>query len=285
MIKLADQPTIQLTRDQIEFYHNEGYLVLDKLVDEDEVDRMREVYDRLFESQAGRNNGGFFDLGSRDEGDKPALPQMMNPSRYAPEIEQFTFRAAAAQIARQLQGPLSYFRQDLAICKPPGSKAHTPWHQDAGYNDPAFDYDNINFWVPLQPATLENGCLQFIPKSHLQKDILPHHRMNHDPKIEAIECEQVDLDKAVACPLPPGGCTIHHARTLHYAGPNSTDQPRRAYILEFEVPPHKRDKPQDFPWNHGRDTRRIRTYSTFSAKLSNKLFNLRKNAGKWFGAK
>ena len=34
-------------------------------------------------------------------------------------------------------------------------------------------------------------------------------------------------------PLKAGGCTIHTGRTLHYAGANLTDAPRRAYIVNF----------------------------------------------------
>ena len=39
--------------------------------------------------------------------------------------------------------------------------------------------------------------------------------------------------QAVACPLHVGGLTIHTPLTVHYAGPNLTSEPRRAWIIHF----------------------------------------------------
>src|ERR1700722_15222627 len=141
--------TVVLTQDQIDFFHREGYLLLDSIAPLDEVERMRTVYDKLFASQAGRATGEFFDLGGTDDDDKaPALPRMITRSRYAPEIAVGQFRVNATAIARQLLGDKSEFKQDLAICKPPGSTVTTPWHQDNAYLDPRFDHENLNVWIP-----------------------------------------------------------------------------------------------------------------------------------------
>jgi hypothetical protein len=35
---------------------------------------------------------------------------------------------------------------------------------------------------------------------------------------------------------------------MHYAGPNTTDRPRRAYILVLSAPPTNRHAPADRPW-------------------------------------
>jgi ectoine hydroxylase-related dioxygenase (phytanoyl-CoA dioxygenase family) len=275
------KPTVTLTKEQIDFFNREGYLVLDSIVPLDEVERMRAIYDRLFESKAGRAQGEFFDLGGTDEEGKAAqLPQMMNPSRYAPEIAVGQFRANAAAIAKQLLGQHAEFKQDFAICKPPGSAVPTAWHQDNAYLDPRFDHNNINIWIPLQPATEENGCLHFVPRGHLSKDILGHHLINNDPRIEGIECDTVDLAKAVACPIPAGGATIHHTRVLHFAGPNKSKQPRRAYILEFETPPVKRAVPHDFYWQKQRNTARTKRYQTLGARTKNTIYRIAKKAGK-----
>ena len=97
--------------------------------------------------------------------------------------------------------------------------------------------------------------MQFVPRSHRQ-EILPHHCINHDPRIHGLEVDEADVSQAVACPLLPGGCTIHHNRTLHYTGPNRSDIPRRAYILGFGLPPTPRAEPRAFPWNDQKQTPR-----------------------------
>jgi hypothetical protein len=56
------------------------------------------------------------------------------------------------------------------------------------------------------------------------------------------------VEGAVACPLPPGGATMHSSKTLHYAGPNTTDEPRRALIMAFSAPPTRLDEPRSYPW-------------------------------------
>ncbi len=110
-------------------------------------------------------------------------------------------------------------------------------------------YEEISIWIPLQEATIENGCMWFVPGSHRQ-DILPHHPIGHDPRVIGLEVDEPEkfMAQGVACPLPPGGATIHHCRTIHYTGPNLSDGPRRAYILGYGLPPARRDIPRDFYW-------------------------------------
>lgn len=238
-----------LTDEQIDFYHREGYLALDAITTADEIGWMRQIYDRLFQSRAGREEGNQFDLGGADADDaEPVLPQILSPSRYAPELREGQFRTNAAAIARQLLGPACISQDEHAILKPARIGPETPWHQDEAYWAADRDFNALSIWIPLQPATLENGCMHFIPGSH-RLDVLPHHSIGHDPRVHGLEAEGVDSSTAVACPIPAGGATIHHNRTLHYAGPNRSDSPRRAYILAFGTPPVKRATPRDFYWN------------------------------------
>jgi ectoine hydroxylase-related dioxygenase (phytanoyl-CoA dioxygenase family) len=146
-----------------------------------------------------------------------------------------------------LLGLAADFQFDHAINKPPRTGAETPWHQDEAYWDPALEYSAFSIWMPLQEATLDNGCMQFVPDSH-QLGVQPHHHIGNDPKVHGLEIDQIDASRAVACPLPAGGATIHSSQTLHYAGPNLTDQPRRAYILAFSAPPKPRAVTRSFPW-------------------------------------
>ncbi len=251
-----DKETITLTDEQIEFYHREGYLTIPAITSAEEIERIRDIYDRLFAERAGRDVGDQFDLASPDEDDgTQLLPQIMDPAKYAPELEDTFFRANSYAIAAQLLGPdLEYFVEH-AIRKPPAIGAATPWHQDEAYWDPAVEYNSLSVWMPLQEATVENGCMQFIPGTH-KMDVLPHHSIGHDPRIHGLEVDTVDVSKAVACPIPAGGATIHHCRTLHYAGPNLTDAPRRAYISVFRLPLVQRDLPRDFYWNEMKRTAR-----------------------------
>jgi ectoine hydroxylase-related dioxygenase (phytanoyl-CoA dioxygenase family) len=252
------QSTITLTGEQIEFFNEQGYLRLEQISPPDEVEFLKTVYDRLFAEKAGRKQGAYFDAVSTDEDDdKPQTsPQLIDPVHYAPELKKTIFRANALGIAKQLLGQKAYGVFEHAILKPAGIGAPTPWHQDEAFRyDYAPGYNELSIWMPLQPVDTSSGCLEFLPGSQRWR-VLRHASPNNDPRIHGLVCVgEFDRTKAVACPLPAGGCTIHHCRTLHRAGANTSPNPRRAYILAFALPLKVSPKlsPQ-FPWNAEKQT-------------------------------
>jgi ectoine hydroxylase-related dioxygenase (phytanoyl-CoA dioxygenase family) len=251
------EPTVQLRQDQIDAYHREGFTSVDQISTPEEIEKLRVIYDRLFEQQAGRSEGDQFDLGGTDEdGKRAVLPQILNPARYAPELTYGLFRANALAIAKQLLGPDAQPQGEHAIFKPALYGAATPWHQDEAYWNPVMNYNAFSLWMPLQPATMENGCMQFVPRSH-RNEVLPHHSINHDPRVHGLEMDTPpDVAKAVAVPLSAGGCTIHGNRTFHYTGPNRSTMSRRAYILMFGLAPTKRADGRRFSWQEVKQTAR-----------------------------
>ncbi len=244
------EPTVVITEEQIAFYHREGYLAIDQITTSEEVIYLQEAYDRIFEQRVGHDVGDEFDLVGQDkDGQPPKLPQIVEPRNYASEFRNTQYEANAMAIAKQLLGEGVIQRGSHAIFKPAHYGAHTPWHQDEAYWNPSKNYHSVSIWMPLQEATLENGCMQFIPKSH-SLDVLPHHKIGHDPKVIGLEVDDgyVEDSMAVACPIPAGGATFHGGRMLHYAGPNPSAVPRRAYILMFAVPLPPFEVPRNFYW-------------------------------------
>ncbi|MDR3403838.1 MAG: phytanoyl-CoA dioxygenase family protein [Chthoniobacter sp.] len=248
---------VTLTTEQIAFFREHGFLRMERICPPDEVEFLREVYDRLFAEQAGRGQGAQFDMVGLDEDGKPqASPQIINPVFFAPELKETSFRRSALAVARQLLGPEAFWSFEHAILKPAGIGAPTPWHQDEAFrrNHPP-GYQEISIWMPLQIAAEENGCLEFIPGTN-RGPVLRHASPGGDPRVHALECvEGFDPANAVACPLPPGGCTIHHCRTLHHAGPNRSTIPRRAYIQGFALPTEGNPRlSPEFSWNVEKQT-------------------------------
>jgi len=249
---------MQLSVEQIRFFHLNGFLSIETPVTDDtELAWMREVYDRMFETRAGRDSGDQFDLAGADEDGKEAsLPQILNPAKYAPELTQGKYLAVISQIAEQLFGPQAQAHLAHAIFKPASMGAPTPWHQDEAYWDPAWQYQNASIWMPLQEASLENGCLWFMPGSH-EWEITEHRPIGGDVRVHGLEMVNLDLVKdAVACPLPAGGITIHRNRTAHYAGPNTSTIPRRALILGTGLGSKPYPGNRSFPWNEVKQTAR-----------------------------
>lgn len=219
---------------------------------------MRGIYDRLFSERAGFDEGQQFDLAGNDQAEKPTLPQILTPSKYAPELIDSQFYVNARAIATQVLGEdIEPDYGEHMIYKPAEYGAATPWHQDQAYHNPTRKYRNVNFWMPLDDATVESGCMQFVPGSH-RKDVLPHHSIGNDPAVHGLEVDDPELHApyAVACPVPAGGCTMHAAYTLHYAAANTSVHPRRAYILIFRAPSSPRTHAVDNYWMHDKNTAR-----------------------------
>ncbi len=229
---------LQLKDKERDFFKQEGYLSVDPFVPMAEIEGMRVIYDAMFNGGYKLEDGDFFDLATtaraKDKG--KLLPQIMNPGGYEPKLRAGVYFRRAEAVAKQMLGPGAKFAFDHFIDKPIGIAHETPWHQDQGYWDKKLwgRERAVNFWLSLDKAELANGCMQYVPRSH-EGPILDHSHVSKNPDVHGLVCDMPAelLAKAVACPLNPGGVALHWHNTLHYAGPNRTQNHRRAYIMVF----------------------------------------------------
>lgn len=225
---------VRLSEQQVAQYHREGFLVVDQITDAADVAAIRALLDDLFARHRELPPDVAYELGSaKDRSGEIVIPQIIGPAKLAPALRETRYFQNACAIARQLLGADCNFLGDHAIYKPPQNRKETPWHQDQAYWAPGTTAFTVNFWMPLLDAPVESGCMWFVPRSQLG-DLLPHHPAGHDPSMHTLEVDEpVDQSKAVACPLKAGGATLHALKTLHYTGPNASDNLRPAYILTF----------------------------------------------------
>ncbi|MFE9312419.1 phytanoyl-CoA dioxygenase family protein [Streptomyces sp. NPDC088353] len=133
--------------------------------------------------------------------------------------------------------------------KPPVVGSAKPWHQDMAFAPPSFgpeEHGIVTIWVALEPATPRNGCLEFIPGSHLL-GLFPHtgdrERLPGEPPLTAaVEPHVADehLPRTagpVAVPLEPGSAVMFDGMVLHRSAPNTTEaEPRTAVSFVYRVP-------------------------------------------------
>jgi hypothetical protein len=207
---------------------------------------------KLIKGGQGTKDGRNFDLiagnGKVDAESAITSPQLLRPSLYAHELQDFSFQKTGLSIARQLIGSRASFAGDVANYKPKQLGGPTPWHQDEAFREPNFDYQEISIWIALTDVTLENGPMAYVPGSH-RVGILPHRLYGGSQESNSIECcEGFDERTAVVCPVPAGAMIIHHCRTVHGASANKTNDERLAYALSFSTPLKLRKKFREFPW-------------------------------------
>lgn len=106
----------------------------------------------------------------------------------------------------------------------------TPWHQDNGVVLPEADEtEMLTVWWPLTRATLENGCLQIIPRSH--KSGIFHHCSTVSGL--AIPDPMLRLEEAYPVPMEPGDVLFLHRRTCHASLPNVSDEVRISFDIRY----------------------------------------------------
>ncbi|HEY1413804.1 MAG TPA: phytanoyl-CoA dioxygenase family protein, partial [Rhodopila sp.] len=222
----------------IERFRKDGFLAFDTGLPSEAITALRERLTSLHTAKVGFEEGALFDAMGVDDGSTPArFPQILHPRAFAPELIGSRFFQVARGIAEQLLGSAVRFKADISLMKPARIGDATPWHQDEAFQDPAFDYEEVSFWLALQPVDEANSCMAYIPGTH-NGPVLPHGFPGNDPRIHALECiSGFDPRDAVVCPLAAGGCVIHNGRTVHGAGPNISDQDRMAYVLIFDRVP------------------------------------------------
>jgi len=123
--------------------------------------------------------------------------------------------------------------QSMYIFKPPGIGGEVTCHQDSTfiYTEPQ---TCIGFWFALEDATLENGCMQFIPGAHYK-------RPDGTYVIETIDNTPWPLERLVPAEAKAGALVIFDGRAPHLSAANRSEKSRHAYTL------HVIDKQSHYP--------------------------------------
>ncbi|MEL6963338.1 MAG: phytanoyl-CoA dioxygenase family protein [Pseudomonadota bacterium] len=90
-------------------------------------------------------------------------------------------------------------------------------------------------WVALSPATIEGGCMRFVPRSH-RMDVVPHRdAFASDNLLSRGQEIDVDVDEneAVDIVLRPGEMSLHHVKLVHGSKPNRADQRRIGFAIRY----------------------------------------------------
>jgi ectoine hydroxylase-related dioxygenase (phytanoyl-CoA dioxygenase family) len=211
------------------FFSENGYVVLNKILEGSQLDAIRSVYDLFLDKKievgsARSDLSGLSNPGEQVE----KITQIMRPSLFYPELAAFEVYVKALQLAKSLLGTDMALDFDMFINKYPHTCALTPWHQDEAYWLDMADKRATSCWIALDDVYRENGCMWFVPGSH-KTEIRKHIQIGQGG---ALQCK-ADEAEAIAIPLKAGDATFHHGRTIHYSRGNETSSHRRALILNF----------------------------------------------------
>jgi hypothetical protein len=227
-------------------FRRDGFAVVGDVLPVHERHRLRDMFDDLLARRTAVDRDHFRDLVAVDA-EGTGLLQIIGAEKYVPGFLELPHAERCRVIAAELLGSpaegLDVFVHLIAKLRETGPE--TPWHQDEAYMDPQWERRGVSVWIPLDGATVEEGCLHFIAGSHRHPVREHRHVRSTAP---ALMTDEVDAGAATPCPLRPGDASVHDFRTLHYAGPNLTTQVRRAYVLVFTTPALPAANPEPRPW-------------------------------------
>ncbi|MEQ6122956.1 phytanoyl-CoA dioxygenase family protein [Pseudotenacibaculum sp. MALMAid0570] len=218
---------ISVTEKEIEFFKSEGFLVINDLISKEEVVYYKKVYDDFLSNSIDASKYRS-DLSGLEDDAIEKITQIMVPSKVFPELLNKPIHLKTQQIAKSLLGNDLKLDFDMLINKAPYTYTPTPWHQDAAYWIDMPDKRALSFWTAIDDASIDNGCMWYTPKSHLQST-LPHQQKENKG---ALQCEGFE-ENSIPIELKSGSCVIHHGNTLHYSRGNSTSLSRRAFITNY----------------------------------------------------
>lgn len=227
-----------LSQEQINFYTNNGFVIIDDFLSTEELENWRDAVKLAIQERNGQKMPGKTVTVGEDDGINEdtayfnnVFDQLLNLWQTNDAVKDIMLDERIGKMAATLAG-VDGIRiwHDQALIKRPWANP-TSWHLDTPFWS-FTDRRALSIWVALDDVTLENGCLFFIPGSH-QKTTFENTGIGKNmggifevyPEFKNTESKPVVI-KA-------GSCSFHNGLTIHGAHANMTPGYRRAMTCAY----------------------------------------------------
>ena len=225
-----------LTQDQIARFGEDGFLVVERLIDEGTAAALRERFARLFR--------GDFETGVRPDevnwqegtGDPMLTRQICNAWKADREIARTVLDESIGRALAELAGwPGARLVQDNLLWKPPGARA-LGHHQDNAYLAWYTPREMLSCWIALDQTSAEGGTVEYLRGSHRwARSEAPegpfHGPADYRAPMERAARAEGTTPEIVPVEVPAGGGSFHHGWTWHGSGANASGRDRRALVV------------------------------------------------------
>lgn len=228
-------PPRVLTQEQREFYLREGYILLERVIPEEWIRRLRAATEELVEQsrKVGKSDKKF-DLEPDHTAEAPRLRRVSSPDIHHPVFWEYVTKGPMADIVADLVGPDVKFHHSKLNFKWKKGGEEVKWHYDISFW-PHTNYSPLTVGTYLYDCGMDQGPLGVLPKSHEIEPMLTQ----YDESGKWIGCLRdsdvagIDASKTVYLTGPAGSLTVHNCRTLHSSPRNDSDlgRPLLLYTL------------------------------------------------------
>ena len=222
----------QLTSNQITSYRENGFLIIDDLLNGAELSLWRSSVDEAIEQHLNRPDAHHNQKGEESYY-KNVFVQCVNLWKTSERVKELILVPTLGQLATDLAGTSGVrLYHDHAMVKHPWANP-TNFHVDNPY-DPFYSHQAIMLWVALDDATVQNGCLYFLPGTHKTSGFEIGGSLG-EAGIGELFREYPEWSEIEPCAaeMKAGAGVFISGMVAHAAGPNMTRHPRRAFAMLF----------------------------------------------------
>ena len=222
----------QLTSDQIVFYRENGFLIIDDFLKGSELSSWQNAVDEAVAQHVSRDDT-YHNQSGEDGYYKNVFVQCVNLWKTSEKIKQLILDPQLGRLATDLSGTSGVrLYHDHAMVKQPWANP-TNFHVDNPY-DPFYSRQAIMFWIALDDTTVQNGCLYFLPGTHKTSGFEIGGSLGQTGIGELFrEYPQWAEIEPYAAEMKAGSGVFISGMVAHAAGPNMTTHPRRAFAMLF----------------------------------------------------
>jgi len=239
-----------LTPEQVEAFERDGYLVVPNFVPHERCEQLRAHAQQLDEKlRAERNDVTVFSTTDQSHGDDRWFLESGDKTRgfyeedgtnlnkighamhdLDPEFGDFARNSGFGEVATSIGMTNPLLVQSMYIFKHPGVGGEVTWHTDHTFlwTEPR---SVVGFWVAIDDATIENGCMWAIPGGHSIPVKSRFVRSGDATTTTVFDAAEYPIDQAVPLETPSGTLVLLDGALPHWSDVNRSAQPRQAYTL------------------------------------------------------
>ena len=236
----------RLTDEQVQSFRENGFLNYGPVLTDEQLNGLREALGRVLSGRSAASPDAVSNIGV---GEKLVVTQVVNVWEAEPAFREHLSNAAIVPLVAQLMGTDTVrVWHDQMQLKPPRIGGPTLWHQDHPYWPIIQPADLVSAWVALEDATIENGAMSMVRRSHkwgnahAGRNQIGTNAETHGPDPDPSVIPEGETIEVVPCEVKAGSVVFHHCLTWHGAPPNPTDNPRPAIAVHY-MPGHTRYQP------------------------------------------
>lgn len=223
----------RLSKEQVAHFQEYGYVAGIKLLDEKQIAILRKELAEIVDPKHPAHELFYEFHSNESESPNSVLFHSLGHWRMTPGFHDVLWNPAFIMAAHQLleNKPVRFWHDQL-FCKPAKHGGVVAWHQDYSYWTRTIAMQHLTCWTGLDDASVENGCLHYIPKSH-KWGLLNAPSLTGDMNdlLNYLSEEQKKEFKPVPIELKKGCATFHHPLMVHGSYENKSEISRSAFVI------------------------------------------------------